>query len=75
MDINNLVLINRNFLAQIINSLTTLDVRGWDSINTLVGCVNALNDVANQEPVKIEPIKPEEGVQQDDNNNENREDV
>lgn len=74
MDPNNMVLVNRNFLAQVINSLKTMDVRGWESNSTLVDCINALTNVANQEPVKVNfeesnDGKTNEGEKKDDSKN------
>lgn len=75
MDINNMVLVDRNLLAQVVNSLKTLDVRGWNSIDTLVGCVQVLSQAANQPPVKVNVEEPEGGETPDENKDEDRDGV
>ena len=39
---DNLFIMDRKLMEAVIRSLKTLDVRGWDSYDTLVGVVNLL---------------------------------
>lgn len=56
-----MVAIDRNFLGQIINTLKTVDARGWESMNALVDCVGALMQIAQQPDVNIvKEEQPEE---------------
>ena len=53
--------IEKALMAEIIASLKTLDVRGWDSMDKLVGCVLLLEQAMNapkpKEETESEEIK------------------
>lgn len=44
---DNLFIMDKKLMAAVIRSLKTLDVRGWDSYDTLVGVVNLLEKGMN----------------------------
>lgn len=48
----NQFLISETFLIRLYNSLTSLDVRGYDSMNTLVATVSAVEQIIAQGPYK-----------------------
>lgn len=43
----NSILVSRELVKNLANTLKTLDVRGWESIDALVGCVMILEKMAN----------------------------
>lgn len=47
---DNVFIMGKDLMANIIGSLKTLDVRGWDSMNTLVGCVVLLEQAMDAPP-------------------------
>ena len=56
----NFVLADRGVIATVIATLKKIDVRGFESMDKLVGSVILLQDLLNQEPVKIDEDPGEE---------------
>lgn len=56
----NFVLADRAMIATVIATLKKIDVRGFESMDKLVGSVILLQDLLNQEPVKIDEDPGEE---------------
>ena len=44
MGTNNLYVIDRNLMIKVIETLKTLDVRGFENYDKIVGCVAVLTD-------------------------------
>ena len=57
---SNFVLADRNMLASVVATLKKIDVHGFESMDKLVGSVILLQDLLNQEPVKIDEDPGEE---------------
>ena len=56
----NFVIADRGVIATVIATLKKIDVRGFESMDKLVGSVILLQDLLNQEPVKIDEDPGEE---------------
>ena len=56
----NFVLADRGMITTVIATLKKIDVRGFESMDRLVGSVILLQDLLNQEPVKIDEDPGEE---------------
>ena len=56
-------IIERSFLARIIDTLKSIDVRGYDSMDALVGCVTVLNGLYDNGKIGMTPVpvRREEG--------------
>lgn len=54
----NYVVVDRNVLAGVIESMKKIDVRGFESMDRLVGCVCYLQSIMNQAP--LVPNEPNE---------------
>lgn len=57
---SNFVLADRNMIASVVATLKKIDVRGFESMDRLVGSVILLEDLLKQEPVKIDEDPGEE---------------
>ena len=55
MDLNGLLVIDQKSVHGLINTLKEIDVRGFDSMDRLVGAVAYLQNIAAQEPISCEP--------------------
>ena len=64
MDMENLFVMDKKLMEQIINTLKQIDVRGFDSMDALVGCVMLLQQGMNP-PQAIADTNIKEGTEQD----------
>lgn len=55
---DNIVVVDKNLLRSIINSLKKIEVRGFDSMDILVGCVMLLEQTLNA-PKPVEDTQEE----------------
>lgn len=55
--LDGMILLDRRIVEGIINTLKTIDVRGFDSMDSLVGSVMMLQQALSQPPIQYETIQ------------------
>ena len=59
MNENKYCIIEKSLLARIIGTLKLIDVRGYDSMDALVGCVTVLSNLHDAENLGFTKVSPE----------------
>lgn len=62
----NFIVADRGVLVSIIESLKKIDVRGFDSMDRLVGCVCCLQAIAKQTPSMPKEPAPKDGTDKEE---------